>query len=458
MRQFQTISEMNTVSQWVDAFNNNALASSDHTWYLGEMLFNGVLYTGLETIGGQKVQSLTNLNISSAAPTSLELDNFYLYFRDINKILLVDKVTFDLSQYNTNEPTFFYVNSELGFRVSQEFKENDNEVMLFRFILGTDRVFKQCYFTAQRFGSNVYDTADEFYQVTGCIPKSAGGLTLKLDDGKIKRSGIKIDYHQVPDVLQIIEGDQPYNLRYITVNNTIDYDSDPVQNVITDKMLNYNTKTLSNVPNGQFTAQRILYDVYENCLIMQYGSGSYPTMDDALSSLNNLVYPFPYGHLMYIPLGVMFIKKGATDLSDPTSCIIIQQLNTTVSMGDSTLFAEDSYARGRLLILQQSIEALEDSLQDTNDDLNAHIKNYSNPHKVTKAQIGLGNVDNVSQAQLQSTFDSRYIRINGNQTKNDNLNINGELSTNKVFITVGGRRVYVGADDGQQRVGDYKLP
>src|SRR5699024_2262284 len=130
MRQFSTIDVTSTIGQWVDAFNNNALASSDHTWYLGEMLYNGILYTGLETIGGIKIKSLTNTAISSVSPQNLELDNFYLYFRDINKVLLVDQVTFDLRPYMDGHPHFFYINSELGFRVSQEFKIEKNEIML----------------------------------------------------------------------------------------------------------------------------------------------------------------------------------------------------------------------------------------------------------------------------------------------------------------------------------------
>lgn len=35
-------------------------------------------------------------------------------------------------------------------------------------------------------------------------------------------------------------------------------------------------------------------------------------------------------------------------------------------------------------------------------DLTAHIQNRNNPHSVTKAQVGLGNVDNVRQASYES--------------------------------------------------------
>ena len=33
-RRFLTVVPSDTIGTWVDAFNNNALASSDHTWYL----------------------------------------------------------------------------------------------------------------------------------------------------------------------------------------------------------------------------------------------------------------------------------------------------------------------------------------------------------------------------------------------------------------------------------------
>lgn len=458
MRQFQRITVMSTIGEWVDAFNNNALASSDHTWYLGEMLYNGMLYTGLETIGGQPLKSLTNLSIANVSPKNIQFDNLYLYFRDINKILLVDKVTFDLTPFNTNEPMFLYVNSKLGFRASQEFKQADDEVMLFRFILGENGVFKQCYITCQRFGSNVYDTADEFYLVKGCVPEPAEvPMTLKLGNGTIKRSGIKFDYHQVPDVLPILDQPQPYNLRYVTVDNKVNYDIAPTTKVITDKMLDYNQKTLSTVPKGQFTAQRILLDVYTGCLIMQYGNGSYPTMSDALSSVNNLSYPFPYNNLVYIPLGIMFIKQGATDLNDPEQCILVQHLNTTISPAESAFFAEDSYARGKLILIQQQVDSMKDKTKEIDDTLKAHLKDFNNPHKVTKAQVGLGNVDNVSQTELQTGFDKRYVRKNGNDTKYDNLSVTGELSTPQQYIVVNGRRVYVASASGQ-RVGDYLLP
>ena len=45
--------------------------------------------------------------------------------------------------------------------------------------------------------------------------------------------------------------------------------------------------------------------------------------------------------------------------------------------------------------------------KDTTDKLNTHLENYNNPHQVTKAQIGLGNVDNTSDLEKPI---SKYVK------------------------------------------------
>lgn len=463
-RNFYQIDVSNTIGDWVDAFNNNALASTDHTWYLGEMLYNGLLYTGLETIGGVHVETLTNLNISSQSPQNIELDNFYLYFRDINKIKLLDQKTFDLSSYATGQPMFFYINSDLGYRVSQEFNQAEDEIMLFRFIVNTSSIFTQCYLTSQRFGSNVYDSAKEFFTVQGCQPLPVGNnLNLKLDNGTIKRSGIRLDDHNMPDIYEVKDNNIPFNLRYIEPDNTVDFSKNTVTVVDPNHYLTYATATLNNVPNGKFTAQRILYDVYTNCLIMQYGDSVYDTMQEALSSIDNVSYPFPYNTLMFIPLGIMFIKKGATNLSDPDECILVQHLNTTATNTDSAFFAEDSYARGRLAAINNDIEALQQQVQGILNNLNAHINDKGNPHEVTKAQVGLGNVDNIPyngttanpgiKQKIEADLGDKWIKKNVNDSTTGDLTLaNVTIPSNKVFnaqngyIMINGQRLYIGKD------------
>lgn len=502
MRKFETISVTNTIGQWVDAYNNNALAASDHTWYLGEMLYNGILYTGLETIAGEKILSLVNTPISHASPQNVELDNFYLYFRDVNKVLLVDQVTFDLRPYNTGHPMYFYINSELGFRCDSEFKQEKNEICLFRFILSKDEVFQQCYITAQRFGSNVYDTADEFFLVKGCVPTCHQGRQIKFGNGTIKRSGIKFDNHQMPDLLEILDKPKPFNIRYIEADNTVNFTKDVVTELDPSEYLDYSTHTFKTVPKDKFSIQRILYDPYTDCIIMQYGDSLFSDMQTALTSINNVSYPFPYDTLMFIPMGIAIMSGEASDLSDIDHCMLIQQLNTTINPQDSVFFAEDSYARGRLDVLKNDIEDLQrqidaanarmdamdtrmdnmdtrmDGMDDRMDGIDVAITNVNNrvdtvqsnltkhegrkdnPHAVTKAQIGLGNVENKSVSTIKTELldSGDFVR-----TANVNQTIYGtktfdHLTVDDPYVKVNGRKLFVGGSPSGQVTGDFWLP
>lgn len=46
-------------------------------------------------------------------------------------------------------------------------------------------------------------------------------------------------------------------------------------------------------------------------------------------------------------------------------------------------------------------EAASDAVLEVTNNLNSHTENASNPHKVTKAQVGLGNVENKSSAAIR---------------------------------------------------------
>ena len=50
------------------------------------------------------------------------------------------------------------------------------------------------------------------------------------------------------------------------------------------------------------------------------------------------------------------------------------------------------------------VKKVSDAAEKIASDLSAHVGNEENPHKVTKAQVGLGNVDNKSVAEIKSEF------------------------------------------------------
>ena len=97
-----------------------------------------------------------------------------------------------------------------------------------------------------------------------------------------------------------------------------------IYNAVND--LSVGTGTLNTVPTDKFTLQRVLWDIYEDCLIVQYGDTVFDTVEDAIAQVGSMLYPVPFGRLIYIPLAVLVLKQGTTDINtDPESVILIKQ-------------------------------------------------------------------------------------------------------------------------------------
>lgn len=89
--------------------------------------------------------------------------------------------------------------------------------------------------------------------------------------------------------------------------------------------INFSAGTIKDVPAGKFTIQRVLWDVYEQTLIMQYGDKVYDTFNDAVNGTGILEYPAPFGKTIYIPLAIIVLKSGITSLNDDIESIIIDR-------------------------------------------------------------------------------------------------------------------------------------
>lgn len=89
--------------------------------------------------------------------------------------------------------------------------------------------------------------------------------------------------------------------------------------------VNFDAGTFSAVPAGKFSIQRILYDVYEQVFIVQYGDTIYEDFDSAVEGTNLLAYPAPYAKTIYVPLAILIVKSGATNLATDPECIIIDR-------------------------------------------------------------------------------------------------------------------------------------
>lgn len=85
---------------------------------------------------------------------------------------------------------------------------------------------------------------------------------------------------------------------------------------------------LYDVPEGKFTIQRVLWDIYEDCFILQYGDTLFDNLDAALEMVAEVLYPVPFGRLMYIPLGLFVVKQGCTDINKDDESILISKKST----------------------------------------------------------------------------------------------------------------------------------
>ena len=209
-RQFRTVTNANTIAQWVDAYNNNALAGSDIQFAMGEATFSSVLYTGLETVGNgvnsYKIQAWKDIapEFKGVFPDNIVLDNWYVYFRNANRFILINNLHFDLtdySRYDNNEFVHgdlyhFFLNYQMGFRISHSPMCKQGEARLFRFIASSSNIF-QLIPTFPRYfysGMNV-----EYEDVIGMDVKPSTSQNLGTADGHVHYDGIWFDNHPMPD-------------------------------------------------------------------------------------------------------------------------------------------------------------------------------------------------------------------------------------------------------------------
>ena len=367
MRDWYSIERSSMMSDLVHNFNENAKSCSFLDDTIGTMLWNGVLFKGLETVGGKTITPLQSLDLSGVNPEYLLLDNISLYFKKNNKFLDLNMETINLKNYNTNRIQFLFFseasNGSLSYRVADTMDQLADELLFARFQINTDGKFQQFYIMAQRVGTNMYNAADEFYVVDGCYVKPSEKLYLGMTKGTVKRSGIDFTDDYTPDIMLF-----DYNItvhrsiRYIETDNTIDYTKSSRDTVITDKYLNYDTKTLINIPEGKYSIQRILWDIYDGSLIIQYGDQIYDDYSTAVSGASWLKFPAPYNAKIFIPLAAMIIKSGTTDLTNEENLIIVRR---DEDVTQPSIANEDTIARA------QAQEALRKLNQEIIDRKNA---------------------------------------------------------------------------------------
>jgi len=499
MKDWENLEYSSTYRELVDKFNVNSNNSKFIDSITGKILNNGILFSGLETIDGNTILPLVNAKPNNDLVNSDTIfDNFILYFRAINKFVELNLFPIDLLSYADGKLHFIFIKADRTYRISSSMFGRVDEIILGRFVISENSTWNQFYMMGQRCGTPMYDAADEFYNVEGMYVKSPENLSLSMESGSVKRSGIQFTDLNSPDIIDFHNlSSQSMPIRYVNERNEIDYSVSPVNSIITNKYMVYNmnkklkTKiekyiddisnmtynlqdlalsysdtllqaiedgatesekqqiiedflyyitniyevsdniyevlgdpslssisrielygnksdieayintnlrnivsisssqvnaikdvvsyvlllnteicnnplmiilntiadelddidysvgTIGDVPAGKFTLQRILWDIYDNSLVVQYGDTIYDTSSDATNASALIAYPAPWDNIIYIPLAVIVLKSGITSINDDGDTVIISRRWIYVDQEQEGYV--DYYARAKAL-------------------------------------------------------------------------------------------------------------
>lgn len=149
----------------------------------------------------------------------------------------------------------------------------------------------------------------------------------------------------------------------------------------------------------------------------------------------NLKSTDEYKNIIEILLEIENLRKDLVFKSDKDKANGIPSLDENAKIPREELYDADLGHKG-VVKLVDSVKsnstvdaATPNSVKTVNDDLQAHKNNKSNPHSVTKSQVGLGNVDNtsdinkpVSTAQ-QNAINSAVSNHNISSTSHDDIRV-----------------------------------
>lgn len=422
MKTFSTLNEESTWRDAYDAINNHGENLNDEDFLYKSTLSTGQVYNEDNSIGyvnSIEADRNTNILIAAADISNFKIENFKFYHRRTNTIIDID-INCSLYNYRDNKPHFLYiVLSQHGtYEVYDSMFESDEDKILFaRFVIGTDGNSVQFYVIAPFAGSPDYIKGNTFYTVADgldLIYYNKSNKQFTIPTTRIRFSGINLDSLDNPDVLKIVPADTNIKFRYVywDTNDSlprVNWSDNNVSNtLILNKKMNYTSGSITNLGADKFSNQKIYYDIYTNQFVAMYGETSYNSLSDAILGVDEILnYPKPDNMEYLLPIAVV-VAKNTSDPFDDTNIRIIG-----LKYDESELFDSNDIAR------QQSIEAMnkaDNAISIANSavtGLDNHKNNKSNPHDVTAAQVGLGNVSNYgianqTEAQL-GAINTKYM-------------------------------------------------
>lgn len=192
-----------------------------------------------------------------------------------------------------------------------------------------------------------------------------------------------------------------------------------------------NFANLSN--NGKIPANQLPSYVDD---VLEYGTlSSFPTTGET-----DKIYVAQDTNLTYRWSGTRYVEIGTS--------VALGETSTTAYPGnkgkanEQAIINEISRAQGREQAIQDSVDEevarakrAEANIKDSH---NSHVIDYRNPHKVTKAQVGLGDVDNTPDIDkpISNAQQREFNRINQSLSNNTDSINNALLDITNIRSTV----------------------
>lgn len=104
--------------------------------------------------------------------------------------------------------------------------------------------------------------------------------------------------------------------------------------------------------------------------------------------------------------------------------------NTTIQASELKAVVDTYVSKDELSsTISQTVSSVNNQISLVEDELTAHTGNKSNPHDVTKSQVGLGNVINAGQTATPTSGSNTYFTAGGAYTLRQSLNDSIEEAT-----------------------------
>ena len=451
MKTYKQIPEDAEYREMYDSYRRTVDNLNDTDFLYETMLSNGQVFFKDDEVYGfvNGLPALRNRNISIARTDidNFRITNFILFTRATNDLITLN-INCNLANYRDNKVHYLYVVLDHNgtYEVWDDmFQSDENKILFARFLVSDRGDTRQFYMMLPFAGSADYIKGTQFYQVTdGLRVKVVNPNTkqLTVSRAKIRFSAINFDDKSSPDCITIDHEGNAVPIRYVywdsedniprvnwegPAGNTLDFDT----------IMDYTNGRTSRVADGNFSIQKFYYDVYEHCIVAMYGNASFATREEAIYAIDSVMsYPIPDGVEYLIPIACI-VMKNTEDPIDETNFRIVN-----LDYNEQEVLDSDTFTR------QQAAEAVEKARQalaateELSGDLNTHVGNLNNPHKVRLDQLYKSNGeagaidDSFAESGLSVTAlinrtisrtDERYLKLTGG-TVTGSVTLNQTLS------------------------------